>query len=92
MPDWTPELLDEEGKRAGRAMSWAKAAQDGEFQTEPFELLSIEGVIQFYSIVTTLFVAFAFVNSSSKLLKDILHYNDSSTLLEVLRAPVLAFV
>ncbi len=91
-PDWTPELLDEEGRRAGKAMSWARAARAGEFKNDPFELLSIEGALQLYSIVTTLLVSFAFGNSSSRLLEEILHYSDSAALLEFLRAPALAFV
>lgn len=91
-PDWTPEKLDEEGRRAGKAMSWARQARAGEFQIDPFELLNIEGSLQFYSIVTTLVVAFAFGNSSSKLLEDILHYSDSGPLLELMRGPAFAFL
>lgn len=93
-PDWTPAMLDEEGIRAGKAMSWAREARAGEFQTDPFEILSIEGPLQFYSIVTTLLVAFAFGNSSSKLLESVLKFNqsDSSALLNLMQGPALAFV
>ena len=93
-PDWTPAMLDEEGKRAGQAMSWAREARAGEFKTDPFEILSIEGSSQFYSIITTLIVAFAFGNSSSKLLVDILQFNqsDANALLSLMQGPALAFV
>lgn len=93
-PDWTPAMLDEEGIKAGKALSWAREARAGEFQTDPFEILSIEGPSQFYSIITTLIVAFAFGNSSSKLLEDILQFSqsDSSALLNLMQWPALAFV
>jgi len=85
-------MLDEQGKKAGQAMAWAKKARDGEFQIDPYELLSIEGSLQLYSIITTLLVAFAFGNSSSMLLEDIVHYSNPNALLELMRAPALAFV
>jgi hypothetical protein len=91
-PDWTPEMLDEEGRKVGQAQAWAKQARDGEFEVDPFELLSIEGPMQFYSIVTTLLVSFAFGNSSSRLLEQMLHYSksDATAILGLLQAP--AFV
>ncbi len=93
-PDWTPEMLDEEGKRAGRAISWAKKAREGEFLKDPYELLSIEGSLQLYSIVTTLITAFAFGKSSTTFLENTLQFNksDSGALLELLQAPAFAFV
>jgi hypothetical protein len=93
-PDWTPEMLDEEGKRAGRAASWAKKAREGEFQTDPAEVLSIEGSLQLYSVVTTLITAFAFGKSSNVFLEEILHFNksDIGPLLEFLKLPALVFV
>lgn len=91
-PDWTPEMLDEEGKKAGRAMSWAREQAAAEYKKDPYELLNIEGSLQVYSIFTTLIVAFAFGNSSSKFL-DILNVgSDASSLLETLQVPALAFV
>ena len=54
--------------------------------------MNIEGPLQFYSIMTTLTVAFAFGNSSPKLLEILNFGGDSSSLLESLQAPALAFV
>ncbi len=91
-PDWTPEMLDEEGKRAGRAMSWAREQAAGEIKNDPFELLNIEGSLQLYSILTTLTVAFAFGNSSKKFLELFGSGGDSTVLLDSLQVPALAFV
>ncbi len=90
-PDWTPEKLDEEGRKAGQAQAWARKARAGEFKGDPFEVLSIDGSLQAYSIVTTLFVAFAFGNSSPKLF-SMLDISGASGILDVLQAPALAMV
>mmetsp|Transcript_1447 Transcript_1447/g.1037 ORF Transcript_1447/g.1037 Transcript_1447/m.1037 type:complete len:135 (+) Transcript_1447:81-485(+) len=75
-------------------MSWAKKAREGEFLKDPFELLSIEGSLQLYSIVTTLITAFAFGKSSTKLLEDVLQFSnsESGSLLGLLQVPALVFV
>ena len=90
-PDWTPERLDEEGRKAGQAIAWAKKAREGEFKTDPFEILSIDGGLQVYSIITSIFVAFAFGNSSRKLI-EIFDLNDLSGVLDVAQAPALAII
>lgn len=71
-PDWTPEMLDEEGRRAGKAMAWAKAARAGEFKKDPFERLNIEGSLQAYSIITALIASFAFGRASPSFLSVVL--------------------
>mmetsp|Transcript_18823 Transcript_18823/g.23098 ORF Transcript_18823/g.23098 Transcript_18823/m.23098 type:complete len:405 (-) Transcript_18823:29-1243(-) len=93
-PDWTPEMLDEEGRRIGKAMSWAKKARAGEFLKDPYELIIIEGTTQLYSIVTTLVAAFAFGRSSQKFLVDLLHFSsdDAQALIDSLQLPAFAFV
>lgn len=92
-PDWTPERLDEEGRKAGMAASWARKARAGEFKNDPFELLSITGRIQLYSIITSLWTAFAFGNSTKSLL-HILNISsaDADSLLNLVQGPALAFL
>ena len=69
MPDWTPELLDEEGRKAGKAQAWARAARAGEFAKDRFEFMNIEGTLQVYSILTSLFTAFSFGRATPTLLE-----------------------
>lgn len=91
-PDWTPQRLDEEGKKAGQAIAWARKAREGSFKTDPYELLNIEGGLQAYSIFTTVFIAFAF-GSSTKTLFDILHVDaNANAILDVARGPALAMI
>ena len=87
-------MLDEEGKRAGRAMSWAKKARAGEFVKDPFELLNIEGSLQFYSIITTIITALAFGKASPTFLVDFLKFSqsDATGFLSLLQVPALIFV
>ena len=61
-------MLDEEGRRAGKAISWARAARAGEFMSDPYEHVNVEGGLQIYSIVSTLIVAFYFGKASPSLL------------------------
>jgi hypothetical protein len=61
-------MLDEEGRRAGKALSWARAARAGEFKSDPYEHLNVEGSLQIYSIITTLFVALSFGKASPTML------------------------
>jgi len=77
-PEWTPEMLDEEGLRAGKAMAWAKAARSGEFKKDPYERMNIEGSLQVYSIVTAVLFSFAFGSSSSSFLSVVLGINAST--------------
>lgn len=90
-PDWTPEMLDEEGRKAGQAQAWARKARAGEFKGDPFEILSIEGSLQAYSVITTIFVAFAFGNSTARLF-DLLSISDADGIVDLLQGPALAMV
>ena len=78
-PDWTPEMLDEEGRKAGKAQAWARSAKAGEFTKDRFEFMNIEGGLQVYSILTTLFTAFSFGRATPKLF-DMFHMEGSSAL------------
>lgn len=89
-PDWTPERLDEEGRKAGQAMAWARKAKAGEFKSDPYELLSIQGGIQAYSILTTLFTAFVFGNSTKRLFE--IFNIDANGFLDVAQGPALAII
>jgi hypothetical protein len=56
-PLWTPEQLDLEGRKLGRASDWARNAKAGAFVPDPYELWVIDGNLRIYSIVTSLLVA-----------------------------------
>ena len=92
-PDWTPELLDEEGRRAGRAMSWAKAARAGEFKKDPYESMNIEGGLQVYSIFSVLFTTFAYGRASREALTSMnMGGGDVDSFLSSLQVPALTVV
>lgn len=92
-PDWTPERLDEEGKRTGQAMAWARKAKAGEFKKDPYELLSIEGGLQLYSLITTPFVAFSFGSATRNMVERLsLDVNGIDGLLDVCQPVALAIV
>mmetsp|Transcript_4447 Transcript_4447/g.8552 ORF Transcript_4447/g.8552 Transcript_4447/m.8552 type:complete len:380 (-) Transcript_4447:23-1162(-) len=92
-PDWTPERLDEEGRRVGQAMAWARKARAGEFKKDPYELMNIEGALQIYSFITTPFVAFAF-GTATRSMCDILNFDTNARdgLLDALQPVALAIV
>jgi len=92
-PDWTPEQLDEEGKRQGKAQAWARKARAGELKKDPYEDLAIEGGSRIYSIVTTLFVSFALGNASNMAAAFLLGSDEAgSALLSQLRFPAYALI
>lgn len=80
IPDWTPEMLDEEGRKAGKAQAWARAARAGEFAKDRFEFMNIEGTLQVYSILTSLFTAFSFGRATPQLLETVQMETPSSVL------------
>ena len=92
-PEWTPERLDEEGKRQGRAQAWARRARAGELKSDPYEQLSIEGGLRIYSILTSLFVSFAYGKSSNAALIYLLGSDkDVSNILELAQIPAFALI
>jgi hypothetical protein len=91
-PDWTPELLDEMGKKQGRVEAWARRAKAGAFVNDPMETLDLSLQQRVFSIVTALTVATAFGKSTSTFLTATTRLvpDDSSsaeTVLQVLQAP-----
>lgn len=90
-PDWTPERLDEEGRKAGQAMAWARKARAGEFKKDKDEMLNITGVLQAYSILTTVFIAIVFGNSTPKAMQ-LLGLTMNQGLIEDLQGPAFAMV
>lgn len=93
VPDWTPEKIDEQARKTGEAISWAKKAKAGEFKKDPFEILSIEGSLQWYCTFTALLVAFAFGRASPQALGMAGIDGDAArSLLDTLQAPSLVLV
>ena len=91
VPDWTPERIDEQAKRTGDALAWARKAKAGEFQKDPDEILAVEGGLQTYCMLTALTIAFAFGRATPPAL-TMLGLTDGSVrgLLDALQAPALA--
>lgn len=65
-PLWTPEKLDEAGKKAGLAQAWARKARMGSLKKDPYEELSIEGELRLYSVLSTMIVCLAYGNSTPR--------------------------
>lgn len=93
-PEWTPEMLDEEGRRAGKAIAWVEAYKRGEFKKDPYERMNIEGNLQVYSIFTALFVAFSFGNATPLFLSAVLGGDNAAAVTENILGSLqgLAFV
>ena len=91
-PLWTPEKLDEAGKRAGEAQAWAKKARLGELKKDPYEILAVEGELRFYSIIVAMTVAFAFGRSSHQALSVAGVGSGSDELIEFLQIPALVLL
>lgn len=92
-PEWTPERLDEEGRKAGQAESWARRAKEEKFQGDPYESMNIVGGLQFYSVITSLFTAFAFGKSSPTVLSSLLNDdNNMDGLLSTFQAIALPII
>ena len=91
MPDWTPERLDEEGKRAGRAQAWARASRAGEFKKDPFEKMNIEGSMQFYCMAGACLTSLAYGKATPKAL-SLLGVDGSSNIIEALQVPALVLL
>lgn len=87
-PDVTPEMLDEEGRKRGKAQAWARAARAGAFVKDPFENFYIEGSLRYYSMFSFCFVALAFGRATPAFLQDFVHLD--APLQEILQLPALA--
>ncbi|ACI64618.1 predicted protein [Thalassiosira pseudonana CCMP1335] len=89
-PLWTPEKLDEAGRKAGEAQAWARKARMGELKKDPFEILAVEGELRVYSIVVAFTVALAFGNATPTALRMLGVGSDD--MLDVFRVPALALL
>ncbi len=89
-PLWTPEKLDEAGKKAGQAQAWARKARMGALKKDPFEAMAVEGELRMYSIFVALFVAFSYGNSTSAALRSI--GLESDDVLVLFRIPALVLL
>lgn len=89
-PLWTPEKLDEAGKKAGEAQAWARRARMGELKKDPFEMLAVEGELRTYSVVAAVTVA-AGLGRATPTALDMLGI-ESGGVLTILRIPALALL
>jgi hypothetical protein len=93
VPDWTAERIDEQAKKTGEAIAWAKKAKAGQFKKDPDEILAIEGGLQAYCMASALTVAFAFGRASPSAL-TLLGFTDDAAhgLLNAAQVPALALL
>lgn len=89
-PLWTPEKLDEAGKKAGQAQAWARKAKMGELKKDPFEVMAVEGELRIYSIIVAITTALAFGNATPTLMN--MTGLGSDELVELLRIPALVLL
>lgn len=89
-PLWTPEKLDEAGKKAGQAQAWARKAKMGELKKDPFEVMAVEGELRIYSIIVAITTALAFGNATPTFM-DMTGLG-SDELVEFLRIPALVLL
>jgi len=88
-PLWTPEKLDEAGKKAGEAQAWARRARMGELKRDPFEVLAIEGELRVYSIFVAVTVALGLGQATPTALSML---GIDAGNMNVLRVPALALL
>lgn len=91
LPEWTPAMLDEEGRRAGRAMSWARD-QAKKCVSDPFESFHLEANLQLYSILSSLVVSFVYGRSTATLLKLFDSNADVKSFLESFQPVAIAII
>jgi len=93
-PEWTPEMLDEEGRKRGKAQAWARKARAGEYRRDPMERAGVEGSIRAYCIAWIMTAAFAFGGSSPTFLHTFCGLTDSAsaTILDVLHPIALVLI
>ena len=91
-PLWTPEMLDEAGKKAGEAQAWARKARMGELKKDPFEMLAVEGELRVYSIFVAITGALGFGNATPKALQMLGLGSGADNALDFLQIPALALV
>jgi len=93
VPDWTAETIDEQAKKTGEAIAWAKKAKSGLFKKDPDEALAIEGGLQLYCMASALTVAFAFGRASPSALKFLGFADDAALgLMDAAKVPALALL
>jgi hypothetical protein len=82
-PDWTPEKLDEWGKKQGEALAWARKAKEGLFVTDPNETLDLTLPQRAFSILVAFLAATAFGQSTPTFLTSVLGSDPDSSILAV---------
>jgi len=91
-PEWTPEMLDEEGRKRGRAESWARKERAGELRSDPYEQLRLEGGLRTYCAFAALIVSFSFGRATPMALTSVLGDTNVDTIISVAQIPSLIVV
>jgi hypothetical protein len=85
-------MLDEEGKKRGRAQAWARKAKAGEFVKDPYETMTIDGALQLYSVFVFMLTAFAFGRATPSLFEALNAESIGSGVQELAQIPALVAV
>ena len=91
-PNWTPEMLDEEGRKRGKALAWARKAKAGEFVKDPYETLVVDGSIRLYSIFAATLIAFAFGRATPVLFEMLNAQEIASVVQQVAQVPAVVVI
>eukprot|EP00584_Thalassiosira_punctigera_P012884 CAMPEP_0172552906 /NCGR_PEP_ID=MMETSP1067-20121228/47258_1 /TAXON_ID=265564 ORGANISM="Thalassiosira punctigera, Strain Tpunct2005C2" /NCGR_SAMPLE_ID=MMETSP1067 /ASSEMBLY_ACC=CAM_ASM_000444 /LENGTH=375 /DNA_ID=CAMNT_0013340981 /DNA_START=39 /DNA_END=1166 /DNA_ORIENTATION=+ len=89
-PLWTPERLDEAGKKAGEAQAWARKVRMGELKKDQDEILAVEGELRLYSIFVAITVALAWGNATPTALQ--MMGLGSGDMMDIFQIPALALL
>lgn len=90
-PEWTPEMLDEEGRRRGKTYDWARKVREEEKQNmgkkDSSETIDVSGGLRVYAIIFTVLSSFAYGKATPQAIEWI---NASPTLITLLQ--IIAFI
>lgn len=91
-PDWTAERLDEEGKRQGQAISWARRAKEGQYIQDADEEILVQNESRLYATFSSFLVSIAFGRSSLDFMITLIgiDLDQAQSFLEILKYPALS--
>ena len=88
VPEWTAERIDDQTRKTGEALAWARKAKEGQYANDPEEVLSIEGGMQAYCMAAALYLALSFGRATPSAL-SLFGYSDGAArgLIDTLQGP-----